>query len=96
MDNIIQFPQIAIRIIRAQAMVIGPLAWDAAKKVPGFHIIDQNKGDVSFDGDAKEVLNRLVAQYEQLFGKLSDEVCKEAVQDIISKMPADEIPESLK
>ena len=96
MDTIIQFSQMAIRIIQAQAMVIGPLAWDEARKVSGFHIINQNKGDISFDGDAKEVLNRLVVRYEKLFGKLSDEVCREAVQDITAKMPQEEIPSSLK
>ncbi len=96
MDTLAQFPQIALRIIKAQEMIIGPLAWDEARKVAGFHVADQSKGEVSFDGDAKEVLNRLVVQYEHLFGRASDEVCKEAVQDIVAEMSAEEIPESLR
>lgn len=96
METIIQFPQIALRIIKAQELIIGPLAWDEAREVSGFHVIDQTRGDISFDGDAKEVLNRLVVQYEQLFGKLSDEVCREAVQDLVTEMPPEEVPSSLK
>ncbi len=96
MDTIIQFPQIAIKIIQAQALVIGPLAWNEARKVQGLNVVNESREEVSFEGDAKEVLNRLVLQYEQLFGKLSDEVCKEAVHDIIMQIPAEEIPSSLK
>jgi translation initiation factor 2 alpha subunit (eIF-2alpha) len=88
--------QIALRIIKAQEMIIGPLAWDEAKKVSGFLVIDQKKEEVSFNGDAKEILNKLVVQYEHLFGRASDEVCKEAVQDLIAEMKPDEVPESLK
>ena len=96
LNNLNIFNQISLRIIKEQALIIGPLAWDEERKVSGFHVIDQNKGDVSFDGDAKEVLNKLVAQYERLFGKISHEVCREAVQDLVAKMPTDEVPSSLK
>jgi hypothetical protein len=95
MDTLTFDSQIALRIIRAQEMIIGPLAWDEARKVSGFHL-DQNKKEISFDGDAKEILNRLVTQYEHLFGRASDEVCKEAVQDLLSEMPLSDVPESLK
>ena len=90
------FDQISIRIIKEQELIIGPVAWDEARKVQGFHVIDSSKGEVSFDGDAKNVLNKLVAQYERIFGKASHAVCHDAVQDLIAKMPADEVPESLK
>ncbi len=96
MDTAIQFSQMALKIIQAQAIVIGPLAWSEAGKVSGFHIIDQQKGELSFEGDAKEILNKLVLQYEKLFGKLSDEVCREAVADIVSQMPQEEVPSILK
>ena len=59
-------------------------------------IIDQSHSSVSFIGDEKDVINRLVAQYERLFGKASHEVCREAVQDLIAEMPPEEIPSSLK
>ena len=92
MDTILQIP---IRIIKEQELVIGPLAWDEAKKVSGL-TIDQSHTSVSFSGDAKDILNRLVAQYERLFGRASHEVCREAVRDLIAGMPPEEIPSSLK
>lgn len=97
MDTTTLFPQIASRIIKEQELVIGPLAWDEARKVQGLKIIDQKKGEVNLqNGDAKGIINNLVAQYERIFGKASHEVCKEAVQDLIAEMSQDEIPSSLK
>ena len=89
--------QIAVRIIKEQEAVIGPLAWDEARKVSGLLIIDQKKGEINLQElGAKETIDRLVAQYERLFGKASHEVCKDAVQDIIAEMEPEEIPGSLK
>ena len=95
MDTQMQFSQISIQIIKEQELVIGPLAWDEAQKVPGINI-DQSHEFVSFSGDNKDIVNRLVAQYERIFGRASHAVCKEAVQDIISQMPPEEVPSSLK
>lgn len=89
------FDQISIRIIKEQELVIGPVAWEEAKKVSGFTIIDKERGQVSFDGDPKEILNRLVTQYSRLFGQVSREVCKEAVQDLVADLPKEDIPDSL-
>mgnify|MGYP001618216591 CR=1 FL=1 len=91
----VTFDQIPIRIIKEQELIIGPLAWDEAKKVSGLSI-NQSHNLVSFNGDSKDIINRLVAQYEHLFGQASHEVCKEAVQDLIAELPAEEIPSSLK
>ncbi len=86
--------QIAIKIIKEQALIIGPLAWGEARKVPGLDI--KNEEEVSFsDVDQKDVINKLVAQYEKLFGRLSHEISKEAVQDLLAELPASEIPSSL-
>ncbi len=90
------FDQISVRIIKEQELVIGPVAWEEAKKVSGFTVVDQSKGEVKFEGDPKEVLNRLVAQYSRLFGQVSKEVCKEAVQDLIAELPQADVPDSLK
>lgn len=90
----ISFSQLPLRIIREQELIIGPIAWDEAGKVSGLSI-DPAHASVSFAGDEKDIINRLVAQYERLFGKASHEVCKEAVQDLIAEMPADQIPSSL-
>jgi len=92
METILQIP---IRIIKEQELVIGPLAWDEARKVPGL-TIDQTHNSVSFSGDKKDAVNRLVAQYERLFGKASHEVCRESVQDLIAEMPPEEVPSSLR
>lgn len=89
------YDQITTRIIKEQALIIGPIAWEEAKKVAGFHIVDQKSGEVRLDGDPKEVLNKLVAQYSRLFGQVSAEVCKEAVQDLIAELPKDQVPSSL-
>lgn len=91
----VSFNEIPIRIIKEQELIIGPLAWDEARKVSGL-TINQSHDFVSFAGDEKEVINRLVAQYERIFGRASHEVCKEAVQDLIAEMLPEEIPSSLK
>ncbi len=97
MDAAVQFPQIAIRIIREQALVIGPLAWDEARKVQGLQIVNQEKGEVNLqNGDPKNVIDKLVAQYERIFGRASHEVCHDAVQDLLAQMSPEEIPSSLK
>jgi len=95
MNPSVQLTQIPIRIIKEQELVIGPLAWDEAGKVSGLNI-DQSHESISFSGDEKDVINRLVAQYERIFGKASHETCREAVADIIAEMPSEEIPSSLK
>jgi hypothetical protein len=90
------FDKISIRIIKEQELIIGSLAWDEAKKVSGLKILNQQPGEVSFDGDAKEILNKLVAQYTRLFGQASTEACKDAVQDLLAELPKDQVPLSLK
>ena len=88
--------QIAVKIIKEQELVIGPLAWSEAGKVSGLQVVDQKKGEVELkNGDPKEVVNRLVAQYERLFGSASHEVCKDAVRSIIAEMQPAEVPSSL-
>lgn len=90
------FNQITIRIIKEQEVIIGPIAWQEAKKVKGLLVVDQKKNIISIEGDAKNVLNKLVAQYTRLFGRISTDVCKEAVQDLLVELPKDQIPSSLR
>lgn len=89
------FDQISVRIIKEQELIIGSLAWDEARKVPGLKIINQNNGEVAFEGEGKEVINKLVSQYSRLFGKASSEACKDAVQDLLADLPKEQIPSSL-
>ncbi len=90
------FTRIASRIIKQQIIIIGPLAWDEARKVTGLQIIDQKKGLILLEGNPKEVVNSLVGQYSRLFGKISIEACKEAAHELIGELKPDEIPERLK
>ena len=90
------FDQIFVSIIKEQELVIGPLAWEEAKKVSGLTVVNQEAGEVSFQGDGKEILSRLVAQYSRLFGKVSEQVCKEAAQSLLVELPPDQIPDTLK
>lgn len=83
------------KIISDQELVIGPMAWEQAGKVTGLRI-DIAKHEVNIEGDTKEVLERLVAQYEKLFGAASREVCRDAVRPLLSQVPQDEIPAVLK
>jgi hypothetical protein len=90
------FDQIAIKIIKEQELVIGPLAWLEAGKVQGLKIIDQNKGEVALNnGDSKSIVDRLVNRYENIFGRASREVCKEAAASLVADLAPSEVPTSL-
>lgn len=88
--------RIASRIIKEQELVIGPLAWSEAGKVQGLHV-DSQKGEVSIaNGDPKATVDRLVAQYERLFGRASHEVCKDAVAALTRDFAQADVPLSLR
>lgn len=89
------FAQAAEKIIEKQEGVIGPLALEQAKKVSGLKI-DWSKHEVLIEGDKKTILEHLVENYAHLFGRASVEVCREAVHDLLSKIPSDQLPVSLK
>lgn len=88
--------QMSVRIIKEQELIIGPVAWEEAGKVPGLKILDEKKGDIAFEGDPKVILDKLIAQYARLFGRASNEVCKEAVKDLLASVPKEQLPENLK
>ena len=91
------FDQISIRIIKEQELIIGPLAWNEARKVRGLQVVDQMKGEVRLqDGDQKDTIDKLVFQYERIFGKVSHAVCHDAVKDLLSGMSPEEVPSSLR
>jgi hypothetical protein len=90
------FSEISTRIIKEQEQVIGPLAWSEAGKVPGLQI-DRTKGEAIVEtNDPKSTIDRLVAQYERLFGRASEEVCREAAAPLLAKLSPTEIPSSLR
>ena len=88
------FAKIVEKIIREQEGIIGPVALEQARKVPGLKI-DWPKHVVVLEGDKKEIVEKLVEQYEYLFGQASVEVCKDAVKDIISSIPKTQMPQFL-
>lgn len=95
MDTVIGvFNQIAVRIIKEQESIIGPLAWSEAAKVSGLSIDKSHVLNVT--GEPKQTIDALVLRYEQLFGKLSREVSREAVVDLTADIPAEDVPSSLK
>ncbi|OGH15973.1 MAG: hypothetical protein A3C22_03230 [Candidatus Levybacteria bacterium RIFCSPHIGHO2_02_FULL_37_10] len=83
--------QAAEKIITEQEKIIGPIALEQAKKVPGL-TADLQKHEVKIEGNQKEILQKLVEQYQHLFGQASVEVCKDAVRNIIKQVPSDKIP----
>jgi len=83
--------QAAEKIIEEQEKIIGPIALEQAKKVPGL-IVDLQKHEVKIEGNQKEILQKLVEQYQHLFGRASVEVCKDAVRNIIKQVPPDNVP----
>lgn len=90
------YGQISTRIIKDQELIIGPLAWEEARKVSGLDVVDPKNGDVAISGDGKSIIDSLVARYVKLFGKASQEACKESVQDLLADMKSEEIPAMLK
>ena len=87
--------QLAQQIIKEQELIIGPVAWEEARKVTGLSI-DVTSKEVQIAGNPREVLEQLVAQYERLFGQASREVCRDAVRNLLSQVPQDEIPAVLR
>ena len=90
------FSNIVLKIIMQQEAVIGPLAWNEASKVQGLRV-EKSLGTVEMtDADQGVVVDRLVAQYERLFGRASHEVCREAAASLIANLPPAEVPSSLR
>lgn len=90
------FQQIAFKIIKEQEFIIGPLAWEEASKVDGLMISGHEVSFLSFRKEPKEVLNKLVRQYERLFGRTSREICRAAVLNLTTSLSPKDIPEVLR
>ncbi|MBP7831614.1 MAG: hypothetical protein KA028_01180 [Candidatus Pacebacteria bacterium] len=90
------FDLISQRIIKEQELIIGPMAWEEARKVNGLSVVDTKQGVISIMGDGKQIVDALVSRYVKLFGKASQEACKESVQDLLADMKAEDVPAMLK
>jgi hypothetical protein len=89
------FSQLAEKIIQQQENIVGPLALEQARKVPGLKL-DWNNHQVEVEGDKTNVLEQLIEQYKYLFGQTSVEVCKDAVKGLVSQIPQEQLPMLLK
>lgn len=87
--------QIVYKIIKEQELIIGPVAWEEAGKVSGLRV-DIAGQKVSVEGNPREALEKLVAQYELLFGPASREVCRDAIKPLLSQVSPEEIPTVLR
>lgn len=81
-------------IIKAQEAIIGPLAFDQVRTIPGVTILKD--GSVNVIGEQKKSLELTVEKFSQFFGHASIEVCKEAILSVKNKIPPQELPEILK
>jgi ClpP class serine protease len=88
------YAQMAERIIAQQTSIIGPVAVQQAEQVPGIHV-DPATHHVELSGDQASIINKLVKQYQDLFGQIAVEVCKEAAAKVTGLTPA-ELPKSLR
>jgi hypothetical protein len=84
-------------IIAHQAMIIGPLAIEQANKVIGLKVKDGINISVEVkEGDPDTILTSLVKKYEELFGRASVEVCKDAVKELKPSVSNDDLPAILR
>ncbi len=88
------YSQIATNIVKSQETIIGPVALEQAKAVPGIKVGSDKSVSVVGDNGAF-VIDELVEKYKELFGQISVEVCKEAAGSLIDKLPEDKHPKSL-
>ena len=89
------FAQIAEKIIEQQEAIIGPVAIQQAEQVEQL-TIDWSQHQVSITGSAQTAIDELVGQYKELFGQIAVETCKEAAATYLAKLPAEQMPASLK
>lgn len=89
------FAVLAQKIIEEQETIIGPIALEQARKVPGLKL-DWQQHKVSLEGNKTQILASLVDQYKDLFGQASIEVCKEAVDRYRTQLTTDQLPQALR
>jgi hypothetical protein len=89
------YAQIAVKIIKQQETIIGPVAIEQAQQVSSL-TIDWPKQAVSIIGDEIRAIDQLVQKYKDLFGEISVEVSKQAAASLVGELPPDGLPETLK
>ncbi len=91
------YEQIALKIIKEQELLMGPVAWHEAGKVSDLKIVDRQKGVLSIGAsNESKVINDLVDRFENLFGRAGKEVCKEAVGALVADLEPSKVPANLR
>jgi hypothetical protein len=81
------------KIVESQISIIGPLAIEQARKVSGLKISDGGNLLIEVTGnDTGKIITQLVDKYQELFGKTSLEVCRDAMKEISDVVPHGELP----
>lgn len=88
------YSQIIERIIKKQESIIGPIAIEQAEHIHNLKV-NWGKKDIQVSGNGAKVIDDLVDQYKELFGKISVEVCREAAEPLINKLPEGHLPKTL-
>ena len=71
---------VVLRIIREQELIIGPVAWDEAKRVVGLRV-DPVVGEVRIVCDDPNIaIQQLISRYAEFFGTSVEETYKDAVE----------------
>lgn len=85
-------------IIEHQKAIIGSLAIDQAKKVPGITVQNDQAilVQVKDTDDTRSLLSQLVKRYSDLFGMTSVEVCREAIKESQITISQEDLPEILR
>lgn len=89
------YSQIAVKIISGQEAIIGPVAVEQAEQVEGMRV-DWGKREVELEGNKVQIIEELIEKYKLLFGQISVEVSKQAAASLMSKLPADGLPKTLR
>lgn len=79
-------------IITHQTAIIGPLAFEQAKRVEGI-VVSGTQIDLQIQEDKiQDMITQLVGKYEELFGKASVEACKDAVREMSEDINKKDLP----
>jgi len=88
------YATICTQIIKEQSLIMGTLALEQASHVAGLSV-DPVTHDCRITGAGAMIVEQLVNQYRDFFGKAAVEVCREAAARFMNRLPPGGIPTSL-
>jgi hypothetical protein len=89
------YAEIVEKIVEHQQSIIGPVAIQQAEQVKGISI-DPATHKVTLNGDQNAIIDNLVRNYQDLFGQIAVEVCKEAAAKVVVQLQPGQLPASLR